>query len=152
MRFQFNPGETLWDGAVAGTGMLGTATLAILKTFMKSGYSAYVTGRKILIDATETVEDIAAEARAEIHAEHSVSRRKGVPRPKGPEHEASRPKEAEKEKASYSGLKPGIAAPASGRYQEIGPRGGKGRVIGSDKGEPLPPTTKKGSTYTLVRR
>jgi hypothetical protein len=25
-------------------------------------------------------------------------------------------------------------------------------VIGSEKGEPLPPTTKKGSTYTLVRR
>ena len=87
MKSQFNPAETLWTGAVDGIGLLGTATLAILKAFMKSGYSVYVTGGKILTDAIEAVEDIAAEARAEIHAEHSVSRRKGVPRLKGPEHE-----------------------------------------------------------------
>lgn len=48
------------------------------------------------------------------------------------------------------GLKPGTQAPHSGQYQEIGPRGGKGREVTTVKGEPLPPTTKAGSTYTLV--
>jgi hypothetical protein len=49
-----------------------------------------------------------------------------------------------------SGLKPGETAPASGQYQEIGPRGGKGREVTTVKGEPLPPSTKAGSTYNLV--
>ncbi len=49
-----------------------------------------------------------------------------------------------------SGLKPGQTAPNSGQYQQIGPRGGKGPEVTSVQGEPLPPTTKPGSTYTLV--
>lgn len=49
-----------------------------------------------------------------------------------------------------SGLKPGQEAPKSGQYQEVGPRGGRGREVTSVKGESLPPTTKSGSTYTLV--
>lgn len=50
-------------------------------------------------------------------------------------------------------LKPGDKAPASGQYQEIGPRGGNGkREVTSVKGEPLPPTTKPGSSYKLVDR
>ena len=49
-------------------------------------------------------------------------------------------------------LNPGTKAPASGQYQQIGPRGGKGREVTSVKGEPLPPTTTKGSTYKLVDR
>lgn len=49
-----------------------------------------------------------------------------------------------------SGFKPGQTTPASGQYQQIGPRGGKGPEVTSVKGEPLPPTTQKGSTYTLV--
>lgn len=52
--------------------------------------------------------------------------------------------------AKPSGMKPGQKAPASGQYQEIGPRGGKGPEVTSVKGEPLPPTSKPGSTYTLV--
>lgn len=48
------------------------------------------------------------------------------------------------------GLKPGSETPRSGQYQEVGPRGGKGREITSVKGERLPPTTKTGATYTLV--
>ena len=47
-------------------------------------------------------------------------------------------------------LKPGNTAPKSGQYQEIGPRGGKGREVTTTKGEPLPPTTKPGSSYKLV--
>lgn len=49
-------------------------------------------------------------------------------------------------------LRPGQKAPASGQYQEIGPRGGKGNEVTSVKGEPLPPTSTKGATYRLVDR
>lgn len=49
-------------------------------------------------------------------------------------------------------FKPGQKAPNSGQYQEVGPRGGKGREVTVTKREPLPPTTKKGSTYKLVDR
>jgi hypothetical protein len=48
------------------------------------------------------------------------------------------------------GLRPGQPAPASGQYQQIGPRGGKGPEVTSVKGETLPPTTQSGSTYKLV--
>lgn len=47
-------------------------------------------------------------------------------------------------------LKPGQKAPASGQYQQIGPKGGKGKEVTTVKGEPLPPTPTKGSTYKLV--
>ena len=47
-------------------------------------------------------------------------------------------------------IKPGTAAPKSGQYQEIGPRGGKRREITAVKGRPLPPPSSKGSTYVLV--
>lgn len=49
-------------------------------------------------------------------------------------------------------LKPGQPAPASGQYQRIGPRGGKGPEVTSEKGNPLPPTPQPGSTYNLVDR
>lgn len=49
-----------------------------------------------------------------------------------------------------SGLKPGTPAPASGQYQQVGPRGGRGNERTVVRGEPLPPTQSRGSTYTLV--
>ena len=52
--------------------------------------------------------------------------------------------------AKKSGLKPGGKAPASGQYAIKGPKGGKGKEVTSEKGNSLPPTEKKGSTYTLV--
>ncbi len=52
--------------------------------------------------------------------------------------------------AKKSGFRPGEAAPNSGQYREIGPRGGKRREVTSIKDKTLPPTTKKGSTYRLV--
>lgn len=52
--------------------------------------------------------------------------------------------------AKKSGLKPGNIAPNSGQYQQVGPRGAKGHEVTVVKGEPMPPTTKPGSTYTLV--
>ena len=51
-----------------------------------------------------------------------------------------------------SGFKPGEAAPASGQYRQIGPRGGKGPERTVVKGEPLPPTLQVGTTYKLVDR
>jgi YjzC-like protein len=45
---------------------------------------------------------------------------------------------------------PGEIAHRSGQYRETGPRGGKGREVTVVKGEPFPPTTKPGHTYTLV--
>ena len=48
------------------------------------------------------------------------------------------------------GLKPGQKAPRSGQYEKVGPRGGKGNEVTVVKGEPLPPTDKKGTTYELV--
>lgn len=49
-----------------------------------------------------------------------------------------------------SGLRPGQKTPASGQFQRIGPRGGKGPEVTGIKGKPLPPTPKPGSTYKLV--
>lgn len=48
------------------------------------------------------------------------------------------------------GLTPGTPAPNSGQYQQIGPRGGKGKEVTVVRHEPLPPTPSKGSTYNLV--
>ena len=51
---------------------------------------------------------------------------------------------------SRKGLTPGTKAPASGQYQQVGPKGGKGKEVTVVKGEPLPPAPGKGTTYTLV--
>lgn len=47
------------------------------------------------------------------------------------------------------GLRPGQIAPQSGKYQQIGPRGGRGKDVTVAKGEPLPPTPRKRMTYNL---
>lgn len=46
-------------------------------------------------------------------------------------------------------LKPGERAPRSGQYQQIGPRGGKGKEVTVTRGEPMPPAPNKGTTYIL---
>ena len=46
--------------------------------------------------------------------------------------------------------KPGEKAPASGQYQEFGPRGGRGREVTVVINKPLPPTTGPGRTYDLI--
>ena len=53
---------------------------------------------------------------------------------------------------SQKPLKPGQTAPASGQYQQIGPRGGKGKEVTVVKGETLPPTPTAGSQYKIVDR
>jgi transcriptional regulator with XRE-family HTH domain len=47
------------------------------------------------------------------------------------------------------GLRPGQIAPRSGLYQQIGPRGGRGKDVTVAKGEPLPPTPRRSMTYNL---
>ena len=54
--------------------------------------------------------------------------------------------------SKVNGLRPGNKAPASGQYQQIGPRGGKGGEVTISKGETMPPTSSPGSTFTLVDR
>ena len=50
-------------------------------------------------------------------------------------------------------LKPGQHAPASGQYEEVGPRGGRtGHEVTAVQHKPLPPTSRPGSGYTLVDR
>ena len=52
--------------------------------------------------------------------------------------------------AKKSGLKPRQQTPASRQYGQASPRGGKGREVTAVRGAPLPPTTKRDSTYKLV--
>jgi hypothetical protein len=48
-------------------------------------------------------------------------------------------------------LPPGSGAPRSGQYEQVGPRGGHTGVERTVvRGEPLPPTPKKGMSYRLV--
>jgi len=53
----------------------------------------------------------------------------------------------------HTNLRPGEDAPVSGQYEEVGPRGGRtGHEITAARGETLPPTTRRGSSYDLVDR
>lgn len=48
-------------------------------------------------------------------------------------------------------LRPGQSTPASGQYEEVGPRGGRtGHEVTSVEGKPLPPTSQPGNGYVLV--
>jgi hypothetical protein len=49
-------------------------------------------------------------------------------------------------------LKPGNTAPSSAQYQQIGPRGGKGKEVTVPKGRPLPPAPTPGTTYIIADR
>jgi hypothetical protein len=49
-------------------------------------------------------------------------------------------------------IPPGAATPRSGIYEQVGPRGGKtGSQAVSTSGKPLPPTSKPGQGWTLVK-
>jgi hypothetical protein len=53
---------------------------------------------------------------------------------------------------SKKGLPPGTPAPASGIYEQVGPRGGRtGEEADSTRGKPLPPTEKPGDSWVLRR-
>jgi len=46
-------------------------------------------------------------------------------------------------------IKPGTDNKSAGKYEEVGPRGGKlkGKVVNIDKGDRLPPTSKPGNRW-----
>jgi hypothetical protein len=47
--------------------------------------------------------------------------------------------------------RPGEQAPRSGQYEIVGPRGGKtGKERTFVRGEPMPPTPKKGQTFVIT--
>jgi hypothetical protein len=49
-------------------------------------------------------------------------------------------------------MPPGAAAPRSGIYERVGPRGGQtGEQLEVTRGQPLPPTHHAGSGWKLVR-
>jgi hypothetical protein len=49
-------------------------------------------------------------------------------------------------------MPPGAATPRSGIYEQVGPREGRtGSQVVSTTGKPLPPTTKRGQGWTLVK-
>jgi hypothetical protein len=52
--------------------------------------------------------------------------------------------------AKDKGLRPSQTAPKSGQYEQVGPRGGKGKEVTVTKGEPMPPAPKPGMTYNLT--
>jgi hypothetical protein len=48
-------------------------------------------------------------------------------------------------------MSPGEKAPKSGQYEQVGPRGGRtGAERTVTRGEPMPPTPRKGMGYILV--
>lgn len=52
---------------------------------------------------------------------------------------------------SSGNLRPGQAAPRSGQYEQVGPRGGRTGVERTVvRGKPLPPTLQSGMGYKLV--
>ena len=48
-------------------------------------------------------------------------------------------------------LRPGTLAPVSGVYRMVGPRGDRGPERTVVRGEPLPPTPKRGMTYVMTK-
>jgi hypothetical protein len=53
---------------------------------------------------------------------------------------------------AQKGDKPGTPADRSGIYQKVGPRGGQtSDQATSTKGKPLPPTSRPGETWKLVK-
>ena len=51
-----------------------------------------------------------------------------------------------------SNTKPGIPAPASGQYVQVGPRGGNASSseITAVQGKPMPPTSRPGQRWQMV--
>lgn len=76
----YAPKANVWTGLAIGVGllvapvlipMIGQVARPLVKSAIKGGLMAYERASEILADALETVEDLAAEAKAEVHAELS---------------------------------------------------------------------------------
>jgi len=74
----FKPKGDIWTGVAIGLGLLlapvvipviVTAARPLAKTALKYGYMAYERSREMIAEAAEAVEDLAAEAKAEVESE-----------------------------------------------------------------------------------
>jgi hypothetical protein len=74
----FRPKADMWTGIIIGAGLLlapivipavAAAARPILKTVLKGGLMLIETGNELIAEATEAIEDLVAEARAEASAE-----------------------------------------------------------------------------------
>ncbi len=81
------PKADLWTGLAIGVGLLvapvaipmvAKAARPLLKTVIKGGFLAYERAAEMVAEALETVEDVAAEAKAEVHAELAASKEEGA--------------------------------------------------------------------------
>lgn len=68
----------------------------------------------------------------------------------GPASEGAKSTKGLRRSYMKSSFHPGQIAPLSGQYQQIGPRGGRGKQVTMVKGEALPPTPRDKMTYVLV--
>ena len=53
-------------------------------------------------------------------------------------------------KSTSNPVKPGQAAPASGQYLVVGPKGGSHGEVTAIQGKPMPPTPKPNQSFLLV--
>lgn len=76
----FKPKGDIWTGVAIGVGLLvapvvipiiAAAARPVAKTALKYSFMLYEKGREMIAEATEAVEDLAAEAKAEVQAELS---------------------------------------------------------------------------------
>jgi hypothetical protein len=83
----YMPKADLWTGLAIGVGllvapvaipMIGQVARPLLKTVIKGGLLAYARASEMLADALESVEDLTAEAKAEVHAELVAAKEEGV--------------------------------------------------------------------------
>jgi len=79
----YMPKADLWTGLAIGVGLLvapvaipiiGKVARPLLKTVIKGGFLAYEQVSEMLAEALETVEDLTAEARAEIVSELTAAK------------------------------------------------------------------------------
>ena len=74
----FRPKGDIWTGVAIGVGlllapvvfpMIASAARPVAKTALKYGLMAYEKGREMVAEVAEAVEDLAAEAKAEVESE-----------------------------------------------------------------------------------
>ncbi len=76
--WDYAPKGDLWTGVAIGAGLLlapvvipiiGEVAKPVAKVLMKAGITAYEIGTEMVADFVEGVQDVAAEAKSEVHAE-----------------------------------------------------------------------------------
>ncbi len=88
----FKPKADIWTGIIIGAGLLlapivipavAAAARPILKTALKGGLKLIETGNELIAEASEAIEDLVAEARAEAYAELTPAVEEPAKQPKG---------------------------------------------------------------------